>query len=105
MDLLDRRLQLDPNNISEKMEVQRVLNTGILCVEMSPEKRPTMFRVLAMLGGDTETIVPKTADPNTWLEFQSLSFADNSPGTGTASKSIGITNGNATVELTEVQCR
>ncbi|KAG0605849.1 hypothetical protein M758_9G092900 [Ceratodon purpureus] len=105
MDLLDRRLQLDPNNISEKMEVQRVLNTGILCVEMSPEKRPTMFRVLAMLGGDTETIVPKTVDPNTWLEFQSLSFADNSPGTGTASKSIGITNGNATVELTEVQCR
>ncbi|CAK9251061.1 unnamed protein product [Sphagnum jensenii] len=55
MDLVDPRLQL---NNSESFEVQRILETAILCVQISPEKRPSMFRVVAMLGGDATIATP-----------------------------------------------
>ncbi|CAM6029831.1 unnamed protein product [Sphagnum balticum] len=54
MDLVDPRLQFNNN---EFFEVQRVLETAILCVQISPEKRPTMFRVVAMLVGDATIVI------------------------------------------------
>nr|APU94841.1 leucine-rich repeat receptor-like protein kinase [Pohlia nutans] len=69
MELVDQRLELGGRN----MEVQRVLHTAILCVQMSPEKRPTMFRVLAMLAGHADIVLPATSDLNTWTEFHQFS--------------------------------
>ena len=109
MELVDTRLQLDPNNIAEQIEAQRVLKTAILCVQISPERRPTMFRVLAMLAGDADADAPESVDPNMWMEFQSLASGskDRSSSTRTVSNTFAtrITNGNATAELSEVHCR
>ncbi|CAN5968668.1 unnamed protein product, partial [Sphagnum jensenii] len=57
MDLIDPRLQC--SNI-ELFEVKRVLEIAILCVQTSAEKRPTMFRVVAMLAGDANVMIKQT---------------------------------------------
>lgn len=36
------------------MEVLRVLETALLCLQSSPEKRPSMFRVMAFLSKDAD---------------------------------------------------
>ncbi|CAK9202714.1 unnamed protein product [Sphagnum troendelagicum] len=75
MDLIDPRLQFNNN---EFFEVQRILETAILCVQISPEKRPSMFRVVAMLGGDA-TIVISNEEGNEWPNFQSNKYSDQDP--------------------------
>ncbi|KAH8944608.1 hypothetical protein BDL97_13G121200 [Sphagnum fallax] len=75
MDLVDPRLQF---NNSEFFEVQRILETTILCVQISPEKRPTMFRAVAMLGGDA-TIVISNEEGNEWPNFQPNKSSDQDP--------------------------
>lgn len=103
MSLVDERLELDADDMCEQMEVQRVLNTAILCVQLAPEKRPVMFRVLAMLAGDADTKLPETGDSNNWSGFRgSPSFTEHS---FCRTECSSVTNGNATVELTEVLCR
>ncbi|CAM6023160.1 unnamed protein product, partial [Sphagnum balticum] len=66
MDLIDPRLQC--SNI-ELFEVKRVLEIAILCVQTSPEKRPTMFRVVAMLVGDANVEISNDEE-NEWPIFQ-----------------------------------
>ena len=48
---MDPRLRV---STSEEMEVLRVLETAVMCVDQSPERRPTMFRVVAMLAEDAD---------------------------------------------------
>jgi len=66
MDLIDPRLQC--SNI-ELFEVKRVLEIAILCVQTSAEKRPTMFRVVAMLAGDANVVISNDEE-NEWPIFQ-----------------------------------
>ncbi|KAG0558418.1 hypothetical protein KC19_10G026500 [Ceratodon purpureus] len=47
---------------AEAVEVQRVLETAVLCVQNAPEKRPSMFQVAAMLAGNAYADVLPTDD-------------------------------------------
>lgn len=49
MEIVDHKLTLDAG---KKMEVQRVINVALLCLQQLDERRPTMAQVVAMLQGD-----------------------------------------------------
>lgn len=49
MEIVDHKLTLD---VGKKMEVQRVINVALLCLQQLDERRPTMAQVVAMLQGD-----------------------------------------------------
>jgi hypothetical protein len=66
MDLIDPRLQC---NDIELFEVKRVLEIATSCVQTSAEKRPTMFRVVAMLAGDANVVISNDEE-NEWPIFQ-----------------------------------
>jgi hypothetical protein len=99
MDLVDPRLQFNNN---EFFEVQRVLETAILCVQISPEKRPTMFRVVAMLVGDA-TIVISNEEGNEWPNFQPNKSSDQDPFLDLQSTLISSTIGHLANETTNVE--
>lgn len=46
---------LQPLQIDEEMDVQRILNIAFLCVQMSAEKRPNMASVVSMLQGGMDS--------------------------------------------------
>jgi hypothetical protein len=75
IDLIDPRLQC--SNI-ELYEVKRVLEIAILCVQTSAEKRPTMFRVVAMLAGDANVVISNDEE-NEWPIFQLHGDGDEDP--------------------------
>jgi len=66
MDLIDPRLECSD---TELFEVKRVLEIALLCVQTSAEKRPTMFRVVAMLTGDANVVISNDKE-NEWPIFQ-----------------------------------
>lgn len=51
MHLVDSALVLQDD---QKLEVTRLINTALLCLQHNEEHRPTMARVVAMLQGDLE---------------------------------------------------
>nr|APU94833.1 leucine-rich repeat receptor-like protein kinase [Pohlia nutans] len=112
MDVIDPRLHVRQG---EETEVRQVLETAIMCVHKSPEKRPTMFRVVAMLAGsaaDEDAAAAASSMDSTWPECETPSgFRTEDPllmalSSTTGSSSTGpITNGNATVELTTLLTR
>ena len=69
MDLIDSKL----DDISNKHLVQKYVNIGLLCVQQSPEDRPTMSDVVTMIGNDT-TSLPSPKPP----AFQNLRGIENS---------------------------
>ncbi|KAG0626617.1 hypothetical protein M758_2G138500 [Ceratodon purpureus] len=66
LDLKDPALVVSDD---EAVEVQRVLETAVLCVQNAPEKRPSMFQVAAMLAGNANADVLPTDDhsDSNWL--------------------------------------
>ncbi|GAU28738.1 hypothetical protein TSUD_372460, partial [Trifolium subterraneum] len=58
MELIDSEL----DDISSKHLVPRYVNIGLLCVQQSPEDRPTMSDVVSMIGNDT-TSLPSPKPP------------------------------------------
>ncbi|KAH9530403.1 hypothetical protein CY35_U001000 [Sphagnum magellanicum] len=95
MDLIDPRLQC--NNI-ELFEVKRVLEIAILCVQTSAEKRPTMFRVVAMLAGDANVVISNDEE-NEWPIFQLQGqYRDQDPLLDLQSSSISSAPENLTNE-------
>lgn len=54
MDLVDPTMSLDAE---EERQVQCVFDVARLCLDVNPDRRPTMARVVAMLQGD---IKPET---------------------------------------------
>jgi len=68
MEIMDPRLHV---NKDEEMEVRRVLETAVSCVQTSPEKRPTMFRVVAMVAGDASVEPIATDSSDIWPEYLS----------------------------------
>ncbi|KAH9564112.1 hypothetical protein CY35_04G007200 [Sphagnum magellanicum] len=66
MDLIDPRLECSE---TELFEVKRVLEIALLCVQTSAEKRPTMFRVVAMLTRDANVVISNDKE-NEWPIFQ-----------------------------------
>lgn len=63
MDLVDPTMSLD---IEEEMQVQCVFNVALLCLDVNPDRRPTMARVVAMLQGD---IKPETKTVSSHRNF------------------------------------
>jgi len=111
MDVMDPRLHVSP---SEEMEVRRILETAVMCVNTTPEKRPSMFRVVAMLAGneDEDDAVVTMDDSRSWPDYQvPAGFRIEDPllmasSSTTGSTSTGpITNGNATIELSTLMSR
>ncbi|CAM6038974.1 unnamed protein product, partial [Sphagnum compactum] len=95
MDLIDPRLQC--SNI-ELFEVKRVLEIAILCVQTSAEKRPTMFRVVAMLAGDANVVISNDEE-NEWPIFQLQGrYRDQDPLLDLQSSSISSAPENLTNE-------
>ncbi|KAG0616822.1 hypothetical protein M758_5G144000 [Ceratodon purpureus] len=67
LDMKDPSLLLGEN---EAEEVQRVLETAVLCVQNAPEKRPSMFLAAAMLAGQANVDALPPADEiqyESWL--------------------------------------
>jgi hypothetical protein len=96
MDLIDPRLQC--SNI-ELFEVKRVLEIAILCVQTSAEKRPTMFRVVAMLAGDANVVISNDEE-NEWPIFQLQDqYRDQDPLLDLQSSSISSAPENLTNEI------
>jgi hypothetical protein len=58
MELIDSEL----DDISSKHLVPRYVNIGLLCVQQSPQDRPTMSDVVSMIGNDT-TSLPSPKPP------------------------------------------
>lgn len=52
MDLIDSKV----DDISNKDLVIKYVNIGLLCVQQSPEDRPTMSDVVSMVGNDTASL-------------------------------------------------
>lgn len=52
MDMVDSTMSLQ---FEEKVEVRRVINIALQCIQNAAEDRPTMERVVAMLQGDSES--------------------------------------------------
>jgi hypothetical protein len=50
MNLVDQKL----NDTLVEIEVQRVINVALLCVQIESTRRPPMSQVLAMLQGDMD---------------------------------------------------
>ncbi|CAM6039831.1 unnamed protein product [Sphagnum compactum] len=95
MDLIDPRLQC--SNI-ELFEAKRVLEIAILCVQTSTEKRPTMFRVVAMLAGDANVVISNDKE-NEWPIFQLQGrYRDQDPLLDLQSSSISSAPENLTNE-------
>lgn len=52
MDLVDPTMSLQDE---EKLEVHRLINIALLCIQNEPEQRPNIERVVAMLQGESES--------------------------------------------------
>jgi GH25 family lysozyme M1 (1,4-beta-N-acetylmuramidase) len=48
VDLIDQKL----NNVFVEIEVERVINVALLCVQIKAKRRPSMSQALAMLQGE-----------------------------------------------------
>jgi len=84
MDLVDPTMSLQDE---EKLEVQRLITTSLLCIQISAEPRPSMERVVAMLQGDNmELLIPNNVDDQHRLNLSTavslFAFGDSS-GLGT----------------------
>lgn len=51
MDLLDPKISLQTE---EESEVQQVMKVALCCLQMAPERRPTMAQVVTMFQGDID---------------------------------------------------
>ena len=116
MEIMDRRLHV---NKDEAVEVRRVLEVAILCVQFVPEGRPTMFRVVAMLAGDAANDVSAASEEsNSWPEYQMPAISNidrtasgmnaeqpllvaSSSTTGSTTTGL-ITTGDSTIELSSL---
>ncbi|KAG0588036.1 hypothetical protein KC19_2G210500 [Ceratodon purpureus] len=78
LDMKDPSLVLGQNQAEE---VQRVLETAVLCVQSAPEKRPSMFLATAMLAGQVSVdALPSIEEiDESWLQGITLQdlYSDN----------------------------
>jgi hypothetical protein len=67
VELVDRTMSLQDE---EKLEVHRLINIALLCIQNEAEQRPSMERVVAMLQGDgqSEAVMPKPGNEEQYLE-------------------------------------
>lgn len=67
-ELVDPDLNLQQD---EELEVERVINIALMCLQVSGEKRPTMDRVLIMLQNEAASEIVAPANPgNTKALYQ-----------------------------------
>jgi len=57
----------------EELEVQRVINIALLCLQQSHENRPTMGEVMAMLQGDHFNLAVAELETTRYVETSSRS--------------------------------
>lgn len=67
MEVVDTSLSLQDDEI---LEVERVINIALLCIQNAAEQRPSMERVVAMLQGGTaaEVATPQASHEEAYLE-------------------------------------
>ena len=65
VDLLDPELRV--TTAEEKMEVQRTLDTALMCIQAKMEMRPNMFTVLSMLLGESNMAITIDESHEDWL--------------------------------------
>ena len=82
MDLVDKNMCLDAN---EELEVQRVINIALLCLQQSHENRPTMGEVMAMLQGDHFNLAVAELETTRCVETSSRSKLAKSSSLGSES--------------------
>ena len=70
MDLVDKNMCLDAD---EELEVQRVINIALVCLQQSHDNRPTMGEVMAMLQGDHFNLAVAELETTRWVETNSRS--------------------------------
>lgn len=82
MHLVDPTLDLQDD---QKLQVQRLINIALLCLQNNDEQRPTMARVVAMLQGDTaaEAAVVNSGVEDQTKDSESLLHAFGRAGLGT----------------------
>ncbi|KAG0605446.1 hypothetical protein M758_9G059900 [Ceratodon purpureus] len=105
LDMKDPSLLLGEN---EAEEVQRVLETAVLCVQNAPEKRPSMFLAAAMLAGQANVDALSSIEEidESWLQGITLGeYSDdgstmlmNSSALTPASTGGPFTNDDATID-------
>lgn len=106
----------------EKVEVHRVINIALLCIQNEAEERPSMERVVAMLQGESEAEVvalkpgneeilletmrlfaSRRSDLGTVKEEGESSFMESSSGGGSRFEKENSTD--AVLELSEIRVR
>ncbi|CAI8593210.1 unnamed protein product [Vicia faba] len=81
VDLIDSKL----DDISNKHLVTKYVNIGLLCVQQSPEDRPTMSDVVSMIGNDTASL-PSPKPP----AFQNVRGTESSSLSGSTRENISV---------------
>ena len=75
MELIDASIQESCN----PHEVLRSIHVGLLCVQQSPDNRPTMSSVVMMLG--SEIALPRPKEPGFFIPRRLVEAPDSSSGT------------------------
>jgi hypothetical protein len=65
VELLDSELRV--TTAEEIMEVQRTLETALMCIQAKVEMRPNMFTVLSMLLGESNMVITVDESHEDWL--------------------------------------
>lgn len=98
IELMDSRLRVSE---ADALEVQRVLEIAVMCVQAAPEMRPTMFRVVAMLAGDANVVIEPMDDSDQWRKYHNFvhhqSTSENPFHSSTVAASLR-TNGSSSSE-------
>jgi hypothetical protein len=86
---------------NHEKDITHVINIGLLCVQTTASKRPSMARIVAMLQGDEMEMEVIKKTPLKTIEYESLLATINSSSTSESmlkqSKSVVLKN--KTIEL------
>jgi len=66
------------NTLNHEKDIIHVINIGLLCVQSTASKRPSMARVMAMLQGDEMEMEVIKETPLRTIEYESLFATINS---------------------------
>jgi hypothetical protein len=99
MNLVDQKL----NDTLVEIEVQRVINVALLCVQIESTRRPPMSQVLAMLQGDID--LPNISSCQNLTNVSSIMDVSTKESNYLLSYPIANNYSNVEVELTNLDSR
>ncbi len=99
MNLVDQKI----NDTLVEIEVQRVINVALLCVQIESTKRPSMSQVLAMLQGEMD--LPNTSSCQNLTNVSSIMDVSTKESNYLLSYPMANNYSNVEVELTNLDPR